>query len=395
MGRPSKSFFEKMQSDKWKDCLKKIYEHEFWRFEYTKRNFLMDMYVAEFNEQKDEKRIHLTEVNLRVLKEKIKKDMRVVRSHFSPIISQLEMIMGEEVGRCLREDMVVSAIAAFQRYKYNNNPRYVYEPSYDLKRFSIEVHGTEGEEYLSALERLHTLTTRYGYFPWVFFEYDDPLLIMNKYEERGLVSWATSKAFLKHDSRKVKEVEANFVYDGKYDFYEEENKQSFYCYLNCLDLKFDLTASVKKCFESYCVFCKRKKALNTVGERSVSDVQIVVRKSLFNKPSWRKLFEQAVRDSIIAYQRYIDPFNFITSIESLESLASNVVEKGKKLDFEPRCVGIWIWDQVVFHGLRPTEAFEAARTIEKFSFRNLIDQRQCELDFKYTKEFIRSESVCK
>ncbi|WP_027362075.1 hypothetical protein [Halodesulfovibrio aestuarii] len=426
MGRKKQSFEDFLATPKAERTSVKFPEQEFWRYEYTKRKFFIDMFYSISKSEKGSELPFINEASMKLVRKRINELCSVVigehieecikvREAFDLAASDFAKMANVPLKDVLIEwynvssedqipkhfycDVLISLISGYSQWKYKGDPKYDYLYCYKIGGAFVSFNPEGSSHYLAAVEELHRLSSRYGYYPWVMINPKSMTTVYLDYRDKGAVYDPVQDMFLKQDSRKELSIYTNLASrDGK-QYFEEEREATYYCYFNSIAKDFRMKKEVDNAFWGYSAFKKQPTKKSPVyGDITQADIQLVVEKE-YSK-SIKSDFCKTVRDSIVAYQSWFDD-SYAYSKDSVLSLDSALVVGRDQTLFETRCFGLWMWDKVVFQNASKAEAMREVFNIPDplnspnplFDFRFNCDERQLRRDFFMTQQCVENEKI--
>jgi len=333
------------------DIFRKMFESEFWRCEYTKRKYILDL----------RSRQEIQEYSF--IKSSCGGDLvdhatRFVMYHADAALG----IVGDKLA--LRNNMyedLEQVIIAYHNLKYRYHPKFriddITGSGSDLLKFDLL-----DEKAVDSVNILHADAQKYGFFPMDLIGIH-PIeaaerLIADYIDQHGKFP-CFQNSFLM-----VKKQDPDFNYKDKDEiqyFVDEESADAVYIYVDCLDEKETIEMIYKRIIGLINMALK-KRGSHVAGDRSNSNLQICFYdKSIIHD---KNKLKDVLRMNLSAYRNWYSPIKFMLTDATIMMAKYLMVPEYESVPFHKRAAGLWIWDQVHFHKSKVPTAIENARKIK-------------------------------
>ncbi|SFL88816.1 hypothetical protein SAMN05421830_108128 [Desulfomicrobium norvegicum] len=343
------------------DVFKKIFESEFWRCEYTKRKYILDI--------RDRKSIQ----EYYFIKSSCGVDLVDHASQFVMYHADVALgIDGDELAP--RNDMyeyLEQVIIAYHNYAYLDDPKYRIDDNTGFGFDLWELVDCLGEREIESINILHADARKYGFFPM-------DLIAIHPIEKAecliaDYVSQHGEFPFFQNSFLMEKKLDPDFHYkdrNGKQYFVEEKSENAVYVYIDCLNEKETIEKIYQRIIGLINMALKGKVAY-VAGVRENSDVQICFyNKSIIQDKSKLKTI---LKYNLSAYRNWYDPVKFMLTDDTIKVSKYLMVPGYENVPFHKRAAGLWIWDQVHFHKFKLSDAIEKARKIKSLKIYDNIE----------------------
>ncbi|BDQ38432.1 hypothetical protein SYK_27920 [Pseudodesulfovibrio nedwellii] len=410
MSRKKNDYVFTLSSDKTLNLMHKATEHDFWRYEYSRRNFYLELVNP-----KNGYGFHLSPVDGGGIPRELQAAQGCVlkkcielfeksgypcspenldelswkhRQHFHWVLSALMQI---NLGRQFGDNpnyQIASANKLYLMLDYYD----VYSANSELRNMFLDIQKKDPAwvESLAfkiinrsccddSLNWLFEKSLQFGYFPWQMLLMDDLLESLQFYNDTT-VPPCLCEPFLSKDSLLIEYgVEVNFASRNRAQFYSSEDDSSLYCYLSMQNT--DIPIKIAQSIEAAIYRFEKKKKGNPFGEKEGSVIQICVDMNIFDTKRMKEVLV-LLEAQIIKYRNWAFPQEHVFDGDNWKTLKAISVVKSEQTSFRSRCIGLWLWDQSNIHGMSRKDANELAFEVEVFGLSEDLDATA--LDRRYT-----------
>jgi len=362
------------------DIFRKIFESEFWRCEYTKRKYILDIkdrYVPErFNFLKP----YCSEV--------INHALRYVMYHAD---IALGICNDNSAPRNEMYDYLEQVLVAYHNFKYMNNPKFRIQNIGELGFDFWDLSDCLSDREIRSIDILHADARKYGFFPMDMIHVYPPeeieSLIKDDVKEHGEMPYFQSPFLI--DSMQ----DPDFYYkdrQGNRYFVDEESVDAVYVYIDCLDEK-ETVEKIYKRIIGLINMALKQRGKHVAGDRENSDIQICFyNKSIIHD---KKKLKDILENNLSAYRNWYSPENFMMSDDTIKCSKYLIVPEYENVPFHKRAAGLWIWDQVHFYNLKVSDAVEKTRSIKAFKWHRNVEMITIERAYRLASRSIEQMKV--
>jgi hypothetical protein len=343
------------------DNFKKIFESEFWRCEYTKRKYILDLRSRqEFQEYyfiKSPCGVDLVDHALRF------------------VMYHADVALGLDAKESApRDDMyeyLEQVIIAYHNFAYRYDPKYRIDDNTGSGFDLWELVDCLGDREFESIKILHTDARKYGFFPMdltAIHPIEEAECLIADYVDQHGEFPSFQNSFLMEKTQ-----DPNFFYkdkDGKQYFVDEESADFVYVYIDCLDEK-ETIEKIYKRINGLINMALKNKTTHVAGDRVNSDIQICFYdKSIIQN---KEDLKEKLIHGLLAYRNWHSPEKFMLTDDTIKVSKYLMVPEYESVPFHKRAAGLWIWDQVHFHKSKVSEAIEKARKIQSLKIYDSIE----------------------
>lgn len=360
----------------------KMIELGFWKCEYTKRKYILDI----------QDRLYPEIYNLFDCYDNYLLDhaARFLRYHVDMIFR-----IGSDTSVCMDSiyAYLEQLIIVFHNFKYGDNPKYRIEnitgPRFDV----LESFHSFDDRQIDSIRILHADARKYGFFPMdmtKIYPINEVEIAIKQYKEENGKLPKIPSPFLIDKNQCI-----DFYYknrEGKQFFVNEDIKDAVCVYVDCLDEKESVDSIYRRAL-GLINKAKKNKHAHTAGDIDGSDIQICIydKKIIQNK---EKLKEILV-NNFLEYRNYQDPNRFMLTEGTIRVGKHLMVPKYEGVPFDKRAAGLWIWDQVHLYKIELSDAIRQARKIESFKLFDSIEDSSVWRWYNLAKKSIEKMDVLK
>ncbi|QJB56531.1 hypothetical protein [Pseudodesulfovibrio sp. zrk46] len=407
MPRKKNNYIKTASSKSQQKQVRKAWEHEHWRYEYTRRKFYLDLLPKLAGKKSSESSLGVDGApeQLKLAQNFVAQRCRNIftKSNCQPLPDGICSFSWDHYD--FYHWVLSALVSLYCRIKNEGDPSYALEgpPKLDLmmeySAFTDPGYARIVDEYRfhnpyfieetarRILERvwgdedldwLYETSLQYGFFPWQMIELEEIGHSLAAYNENGF-PLAFHEQFIREDDALFKYgIETHFVSEDGTEFYVEEvSATTLYCYVNC----FVECASPKKLagkVEKAIYAFKKRRSGNSFGIRDGSVVQVCIDMKQFKTSNMKKALE-LLEVLFIKYKNWLLPLDHQYHPDNYKSLNTLIVPS-EQTPFISRCVGLWVWDQVHIHGESPKQA---ADKVSWVGYLKASEIEQSELMKKY------------
>lgn len=342
------------------DIFKKIFESEFWRCEYTKRKYILDVQIRTDIKKYDFLKPYGVDL--------IDHATRFVMYHADV---SLGIVYDDSAPRNEMYEYLEEVIIAYHNFKYGSNPKYRIENNTRSGFDFSELDACLGDREIRSINILHADARKYGFFPM-------DLIAIHPIEkaERLIADYVGQhgqypcfqNSFLMEEKQNP-----DFFYkdkDGKQYFVDEESADSVYVYIDCLDEK-ETIEKIYKRINGLINMALKNKTTHVAGDRVNSDIQICFYdKSIIQN---KEDLKEKLIHNLLAYRNWHSPEKFMLTDNTIMVSKYLMVPEYEQVQFNIRAAGLWIWDQVHFYKSKVSVAIENARKVESLKIYDSIE----------------------
>jgi hypothetical protein len=354
---------------------------EFWRCEYTKRKYILDIQKKIFPSKYEKFYGSGSELIDRAL---------------SYVIYHSDNIFGinknSRVNIEKLYDFLKKIIISYHNYFYKMNPKYYYDDSFVFPINFDDFYESLSISQKDSLKALHNDSITYGFYPedMTTMRHLDKLEgYINRYFKENGVYPKLQDSFLI-----VKEQDPDFFYKdlhGKRFFVDEEAGETIYVYVQFLNEKRSLSKIVTTTIGLINSALKRK-PIHAAGDRNKADIQICI----YNKKIIKNDdFKDILMNNFASCRNYYYPEKFAYTTDTINMATDLIVPEYEQVPFSNRAAGLWIWDQVCLYNNKLSNASRQAREIEAFKLYDSIDDSSVWRMYKLAKMSIKNMEVLK
>lgn len=356
----------------------KISESEFWKCEYTKRKYILDVQNRPNIEEYDFLKPYGSGL--------IDHAVRFVMYHadVSLGIDGNWSVDRNELYECLE-----SIIIEYHNLKYGDNPKYYIE---DNTVFGFGFKGVVelfGDKKLRSIGILHADARKYGFIPLDLVSIHPldaiEIVIKNYITEHGAFPVFQSSFLME------KKQDPDIYYkdrNGNSHFADEVVDDAVYVYASCLDEKENIEKIYKRIVVLINMALKNK---NVAGDRENSDIQMCFydKTTIQNKDRLKEI----ITHSLSAYRNWHSPEKFMETEDTIKMSKYLMVPEYESVPLDKRAAGLWIWDQVHLYKNKLADAIRQARKIKSFKLYDSIDDSSVWRWYKLAKMSIEEMEV--
>lgn len=360
--------------------LRKIYDCEFWRCEYTKRKYILDLQSRSISKNYISNIVSGSEI--------IDKALDYVIYHSNIVLG----IVGIDIDdRTEHYDYLEKFIIAYHNFLNNKNPKYCISSSVSMSNFE-ECHDRLSDGQKKSLRILHSDAREYGFFPadMTIIRHLDRVekYIDNYFKEYGAYPNFQNPFLMKDD------LDPDFNYkdvDGT-QYFISENSDGIYIYMKCLDEADTLSKLALHAIALINTVVKNK-PMRTAGDRDDADIQICIRnKKILND---KKTLKIVLEHNFAAYRNFICPEKFCYTTDTINVAKYLIVPEYEQISFNTRASGLYIWDKVHFYGEKISKSIEKARDVAAFNLHSGIEDKAIDRYYRLAKKSVERMSVLK
>ena len=398
MARKGKSYHEVLASESGFSIFKKATEHDYWRYEYSRRKFYLDL-----KKQFEPGIAARSSLGCKESSDPLKSAQAYVvqrcngvyeASNFPFRICDCSELSWN---RPFLHHWILSALV--QRYSeelHDGDPKFRLDSPpklhmilyyYGIYRgFDEFSHGLEQltadnplyfERIANKILRrmgdnrddliwLYNKSKKYGYFPWQMILMGDVLEGLRFFDEKGVPPCLCEEYLREDDPLDSLGVSVHFADENQRQFYVEENSRDafLYLYFKVLDVSKSIKFFVNVFEEAVYRFHKKKKG-NPYGEKDGSNIQIVINMKNFDFSKMKDI-RKLIEIQFVKYRHWISPDEHILDRGQIDILRTISVTPSEQTPFRSRSLGLWLWDQVHLYGRCLDESMEEAFQVDCF-----------------------------
>lgn len=364
------------------ETFNKIAELEFWRCEYSKRKYILDIQARSTPACED--------FSFPYGIEKLDRASHHVWYHVQTALgmSPHTFFQKQQAYNGL-ERLLIS----YHNYIYKYNPKFIiFESDSDKYHFENNLPLFD-EQQLESIKILHSDSEKYGFIPSdmvVWYDLDQIEKYISKYiTKNGRYPHFQNPFLMKSKNN------PDYYYrdkDGKQFFVNDNNKNYLYVYIKCLDENEILIKIVSRTIALINSAIKNKTS-NSSGNKESADIQLCIYDKSVLKDKVN--LKANIRHNLAAYRNYHSPEKFLHTADTILSGKHVMVPSHEQVPFHMRAMGLWIWDQVVFHDSKISEATIKARDIAAFRQAWNTEMSTIERTYRLAKHCINQMAVLK
>lgn len=382
MPRKKQRYIDILNQDKHKETFKRLFECEFWRCEYTKRKYILDVQCK---------------INTKIHSLNINSGSDLCDNAIDYVVYHSKNVLGVNHDNSMLEsehcDYLEKVIVAYHNFLNNYDPKYCIVEDFKLPFKFYKYLEFLDNDQIKSLAVLHRDSVDYGFYPFdmtTIRNLDKVENYVNKYFIDNGVYPFFQNSFIMKDHK-----DPDFFYKDIYDrkfFISENSDTTIYVYMRCLEEEDTLAKLAVRALTLINTALKNK-PIHTAGNRDDADIQICVydRKLLVDKNNLKSI----LMNNFAAYRNFYFPEKFSATTDTIKVAKTIMVPEYEQVPFNIRAVGLWIWDQVNLYNSKVSDAIDKSRKIEGFRLHNNIEMTTIERAYRLAKRSVNEMKVLK